>query len=399
MKVAIVGGSLGGLGAANVFHRLGASVTVFEKQPSTMEDRGACLGFVDVQLWERIRGSRMTWPDGRDVTRVPPPDGRQIFERQGSFYYGDMWQYLYSGLPEGCVKFGCTVNTLGDAEKPCIDGDLFDLAIIADGGWSQLRDKYIQTDERPEYTGYQIFWGRVSTDDCGPGILTSFDGRTELIGPYAAVTLPVPKFSGEKSYMCAFFVPTPEDEIRKSKAGDNRQIEQTTGHTSAPDWFLPFVRQLFGEHADGARKRSPGTGTAADEIVKFTEAAARKGKITACPVYEFGISKTVAGRVCVIGDAAHMASPMTAAGAHVGMKDALGLWEAFKSGSGDIDGALRLYDKGGVARTQSLLRTSRACSQDLLPRQGKHAVKSPQTLLSQHHTATNSTAPQFLRLV
>merc|ERR1711998_88729 len=110
MDVAIVGGSLGGLAAANVLHRLGASVTVFEKSLSTMEDRGACLGFVDIQLWERIRGERMTWPDGTDVTRTPPPDGRQSFSNQGSFYYGDMWQYLYSGLPANCVKFGRTVH-------------------------------------------------------------------------------------------------------------------------------------------------------------------------------------------------------------------------------------------------------------------------------------------------
>ena len=91
MKVAIVGGSLGGLAAANVLHRLGASVSVFEKQPAEMSNRGACLGFVDIDLWERIRGVRMTWPDGRDVTRIPPPDGKQSFDNQGSFYYGDMW--------------------------------------------------------------------------------------------------------------------------------------------------------------------------------------------------------------------------------------------------------------------------------------------------------------------
>merc|ERR1712232_1251363 len=122
--------------------------------------------------------------------------------------------------------------------------------------------------------------------------------------------------------MCAFFVPTPEGEIKQPGRGDNRQIEQTSGHGAAPDWFLPFVQHLFGQQADALRKRSPGTGarTAADEIVHFVEAASRKGKITASPVFEFGVSKTVAGRIVVMGDAAHMASPMTAAGAHTGMK-------------------------------------------------------------------------------
>ena len=74
-------------------------MTVFEKRPSSLESNGACLGFVDVELWERVRGKRMTWPDGSDVTRVPPPDGRQSFENQGSFYYGDCWGSSRPGFP------------------------------------------------------------------------------------------------------------------------------------------------------------------------------------------------------------------------------------------------------------------------------------------------------------
>ena len=51
-----MGGSLGGLAAANVFTRLGATVTVFEKRAQKLESNGAALGFVDVDLWERVRG-------------------------------------------------------------------------------------------------------------------------------------------------------------------------------------------------------------------------------------------------------------------------------------------------------------------------------------------------------
>jgi len=40
LRVAVVGGSIGGLAAARVFHRLGASVKVFEKSPSSFEGRG-----------------------------------------------------------------------------------------------------------------------------------------------------------------------------------------------------------------------------------------------------------------------------------------------------------------------------------------------------------------------
>lgn len=369
LKVAIIGGSLGGLATANVLHRLGASVTVFEKSATTLESRGACLGFVDVALWERIRELRLT-RDGKQVSHRPVFDGMHSFdqESQGSFYYGDMWQFLYSGLPEGCVKFGRTVETLGDPEAPTIDGETFDLAIVADGGWSTLRDRYIESKRAPEYTGYQIYWGRVDAADL-PDALTRFGGQTEWSGIYNAVILPVPHNDGKRSYMSAFFVATPEDEIKPPERGDNRQLSQTSGAKGeCPEWFLPFVRRLFARHAGG-------------QVLKFTEAALEgKGnnKITPSPVFEFGVNRTVSGRVVVMGDAAHMASPFTAGGAHTAMLDAVALGEALAPGAhADLDAALRSYDKGGVQRTKALLRQSRAVTRLMLPKQGKHAVPSP----------------------
>lgn len=365
MRVAIIGGSLGGLATANAFCKLGAKVTVFEKSPAGFEQRGACLGFVDVDLWEQLRGARLLQPNGQQAKM--PFDGEHSFERQGSFYYGDMWKYLYSGLPEGCVKFGKTVDTLGtDADRPTIDGEVYDLAIVADGGWSTLRGQYIKTDRQPEYTGYQIYWARV--DEAEVPDLTSFDGRTELSGIYASVNLPVPHHDGRKTYMCALFVATPEDEIRQPQRGDNRHVSQTSAPSEVPNWFLPFVRYHFAQHADG-------------EIVRFFEAAARKGKITPSPVFEFGTQQNVAGRIVIIGDAAHMPSPMTALGAHTAMEDALGLWQSFTSGASDIGHALQAYDRAAIRRTKALLRRSQAVSKMLVPRQGKHAVRSPASLV------------------
>lgn len=211
--------------------------------------------------------------------------------------------------------------------------------------------------------------------------------------------LPVPYFDGRRTYMCAFFVPTPEAEITPSRRGDNRQIEQVAGHGNAPAWFVPFVRRLFGQHAERARKRSPGTRTAADELVTFAETAAAKGKLTAAPVYEFGVSRTVHGRVVVLGDAAHLATPMTAAGAHTAVEDAHGLLTAFTARLGSVEAALRAYDTGATQRAQRLLRTSRAVSQDILPKGGKGAVRSPATLLAEQHTGLAATSPQALLLV
>ncbi|KAK3269231.1 hypothetical protein CYMTET_22317 [Cymbomonas tetramitiformis] len=362
MKVAIVGGSLAGLAAANVLHRLGAIVSVFEKAETTFEKRGACLGFVDVDMLQRIVGTRFM------------RNGKQASLDQGAFYYGDVWQFLYSGLPAGIVKFGHAVDSLGDdIQKPTVNGNVFELAIIADGGWSTLRAKYIDS-RMPVYTGHQIIWASVDTAEL-PGGLSSFDsefGSTETAtysnGIYDAVILEAPKCDGSRMYACGFFVATPESEIAQPENGDNRQVQATRAWARVPDWFLPFIRHFFGKYVNG-------------EIVRFTEAAVSKGKIAPNPVFEFATSKTVAGRIVLIGDAAHLSTPWTAAGAYTAMKDAVGLRGAFYSGTVDIDRALQTYDKGGIERANSLLRQSQACSRRLIPKQGKCAVPSPATLV------------------
>lgn len=93
-RVAIVGASLGGLSVANVAHRLGAVVSVFELFPSGFHLRGGALGAVDVDLIQQIRGDK----------NAP----RHI--RGHGHFYGDLWQYLFDGLPSGMVTFECDVT-------------------------------------------------------------------------------------------------------------------------------------------------------------------------------------------------------------------------------------------------------------------------------------------------
>ena len=115
-------------------------------------------------------------------------------------------------------------------------------------------------------------------------------------------------------------------------------------------------------------------------IVRCCEAASQKGKITPTPVFEFAASRTVCGHIILVGDAAHMCSPRTAAGAHTTLLDAQGLWDAF-AGETNIDNALKTYDEEATRRANALYSRSRTLSRMLIPKQGKHATKSPATLV------------------
>jgi len=62
-------------------------------------------------------------------------------------------------------KFGQLIDDLGpDPQKPTINGTTDDLVILADGGWSSLRHKYI-TPKKPEYAGHVIYRLKVNKKD------------------------------------------------------------------------------------------------------------------------------------------------------------------------------------------------------------------------------------------
>jgi hypothetical protein len=210
------------------------------------------------------------------------------------------------------------------------------------------------------------------------------DARSTLGGPFYTILLQVTADDGSDWVMGGTSVTKPESEVVPPRAGANRQVDAAPD-ASAPDWFLPFYRRHFGSLHGG-------------EMLRVMTAAAQYGKITAMPQYEFASAAVVSGRLLLLGDAAHMASPRTASGAHTAVLDAAALSEAFSasiahqaaipraSGASDacqqaagsgalgrddsriaalIDRALSMYDQPGRARAAALYARSREVSAPL----------------------------------
>lgn len=332
-EIGIVGGSLAGLAAANAYHRLGYNVTVFEKSPVPMNTRGSSLGFVDVKLWEYLRNAPMI--------RL----GARANRSQGAYYYGDLWKFLFDGLPVGTVNFDHTVTSLGeDNMHPTIDGKVYDVVVIADGGFSSLRT-YVNGDAQPEYSGHVIYRIKLALEHF-PDFSVEGAHNAGQNGQYFTMALNVVQNDGQRWIMGGLAVGLPESEVKRPEAGVNRQDNFVTPF---PDWFLPFVRKTFKRQGGG-------------QILKWFELAATKGKISSQPLFEFKADKVTSGRIILIGDAAHMASPGTAAGAHTGILDALGIFEAFSENPNDIDIAIQKYDVDGRQRAKSLYLRSKEVS-------------------------------------
>jgi 2-polyprenyl-6-methoxyphenol hydroxylase-like FAD-dependent oxidoreductase len=382
LRVAVVGGSIGGLSAATALHRLGAFVTVFEAQEAGFEGRGSSMGFCDVAMWESLAGRRM-------VRR-----GQQASRAQGAWFYGDLWRFWRQCLPEGSVRLGSRVTSLGDAARPTIDGEEFDLAIVADGGWSELRAKYFGAQPEPEYAGWQAWRFKVLEEDI-PGGFAS-EGMYGDGSFYDVIMLKVATDDGRDFVMGGTAVACPESAVARPQVGANRQTSlgagsaasgaaaASTTSSTTPDWFMPFFKERFGSVARG-------------ELVKVMEAAARRGKITPQPQYHFAASQVVQGRVVLIGDAAHMGVPRTAAGAHTAVMDSVGLAQAFGAAmraggtrAAVIGTALAAYEPQALARARQLFERSVQTSVDVLPpgwsREAARQVITPQSAAAMSET-------------
>ena len=343
LKVAVIGSSIGGLSAANVLNRLGFEVTVFEAFTEGFHNRGGALGSVDIQLLQTIL------PTGTIQKRIG---------NHGHFY-GDLWKYLYEGLPKYSIKFGVEIQEIYNPEslKPTlkIQGKLqkFDLIIGADGGKSTIR-KYV-TDAVPQYAGYTLWRTLLSTDKIGypPNGSKTINGiRYETLG------FPFIGANNESLWNCGVYMAMPASEVEKPTK--NRQVS-TENFKQIPEWFLPFIDQLFDK-----------------PTLYFWETATKYGKVSPHPVWEFAAEKVVKNRILLLGDAAHMASPRTGAGAFSAMVDAVVLENAFKQGK-NIDNSLKLYNQNTVDRGKELYNRSRKSASYFAPENRK--IVSPKVLV------------------
>ncbi len=343
LNIAIVGSSIGGLSAANVLNRLGFEVTVLESFSSGFHNRGGALGSVDLQLLQTILPTKTTY--------------KRI--RNHGHFYGDLWQILYEGLPKSTVKFGIDIQEIFNPESlnPILNIEdkyqEFDFIIGADGGKSTMR-KYV-TDAVPQYGGYTLWRALLSTNKINhpPSGSKTVNGiRYETLG------FPFIGANQESLWNCGVYMAMPESEVEK--ATRNRQVS-TLNFKKTPDWFLPFIDYLFD-----------------NTTFNFWKTAVQNGKISPHPVWEFVTDKVVRNRVLLLGDAAHMASPRTGAGAFSAMVDAVVLGNAFKY-TNNIDEALKVYNQNTVDRGKELYNRSRKSASYFAPKNRK--IISPKVLI------------------
>jgi 2-polyprenyl-6-methoxyphenol hydroxylase-like FAD-dependent oxidoreductase len=176
-------------------------------------------------------------------------------------------------------------------------------------------------------------------------------------GVYDTILLKQAKDNGDDLWTMGTFIETPEADVEKywNKATDGTSRHGTNSikkFEAMPDWLLNHFRHHF--------SNVPG-------LVDLMECLQKFGEVSPHPQYEFGrIERVHKGRVVILGDAAHMASPRTAVGAHTAILDSLALMEAFETEPNDIDAALELYSQTGLRNAHALFARTRQVSSEFI---------------------------------
>jgi 2-polyprenyl-6-methoxyphenol hydroxylase-like FAD-dependent oxidoreductase len=358
-SAAIIGGSLGGLFAANLLHRAGWTVNVYERVDDALAERGAgvvthpelfdvlaAIGIEDAAIGVEVP-SRITLD--RDGRRVGEHPHRQVLTAWGRLY-----TLLRQALPAACYHSGMQlVGVSQDGEGATAqfsDGSTCsaDLLIAADGIRSTVR-QLVAPDIAPEYAGYVAWRGLVEEGDLSAATHAALFGhfgfclppREQMLGYPVAGAFNAME-AGRRRYNFVWYRPADEGEVRRlSTDAAGRHHDKGI----PPPLISPAV--IAEMRAVAERSLSP----------QFAEVVARTSQPFFQPIYDLASPRLDYGRIVLLGDSAFVARPHCGMGVTKAAGDALALVGCLQALP--LDQALAAYSRERVAYGQGIVAHAR----------------------------------------
>jgi 2,6-dihydroxypyridine 3-monooxygenase len=362
-RVVVVGGSLGGLTAALVLRDAGCDVRVFERSSATLQARGAGICVLDATL--RYLTERGGYRPGdvcstTDWIRFVHADG-SLRHEQRHLYRFSSWNTMYRSLlvlfdSDRYILGGEVVNLGGAGDIASVtlaDGShaQADLLVCADGISSKARAR-LMPQVAPSYAGYVAWRGTLPERDLSASARDALgDALTYQVLDHSHILVyPIPGLDG-------------------SLAPGDRLINIV--------WYVNVgagdeLDSLMTDRRGVRRAMSLPPGGATDDVVDRMRrdaaallAAPIAEVVTAIPepfvqvVCDIDVPRMVAGRVCLIGDAAFAVRPHAAAGTAKAADDGWALAEELEAAGGDVPGALHAWERRQLAVGRSLLARTR----------------------------------------
>ena len=358
VAVAVAGGSIGGLCAGIALRGYGADVDIYERHAGSVETRGAGIVVQDelTGLLRRHGAPPLPTTSCRVRRYLEPAGGNGSAQAMPQRFTS--WEAIYRTLqatfPEPHYHTGAAIQgfeTGGGAVRADVEGRgtvEADLIVVADGAQSETRRRLLP-DVAPHYAGYVAWRGTLDEADAPTGLAASFDG---------AFTFSEARSGG---HILAYLIPGANADV-----APGRRRLNWVWYTHADDADLD---RLLTDR-DGRRHRSslPQGGAAEGVVTALRDTARREVHprlaelVAATPdpfiqtIVDVVVPRTVFGRACLLGDAAFVVRPHTAAAAAKAAGEATRLADALRRAPADVDAALASWQGGQLRAGRELTR-------------------------------------------
>jgi 2,6-dihydroxypyridine 3-monooxygenase len=358
----VVGGSLGGLNAANWLRDAGLSVTVFERSSGELKDRGVGIVLHPATgrfLFERCGLGVDDLAIRTNYLRYLDADEGVVHESQSAVAftsYGDLLGSFAAAFGSDAYRTGSSVCSFDlHATRPSVtltDETVHDadIVVFADGIASTARAA-LSPAATPAWAGYVAWRGVVDVDALGCSTRSTLGAAItySLVAGGHLLTYPIADRTRDRLLLnWLWYRNVPSESARNALLRDTAGVQH---ERSVPSGLVP------GELLD--EMRTSAKALFHPWVVEMVESTAEPFLQA---VFDLETPRLMYGAGFLIGDAAFVARPHAAAGTAKACEDGRQLAQALVSGGG---GALAAWESGALKRGRGLVSRSRSAGQRL----------------------------------